>query len=198
LILGLGEDFDLLNVSWSEVFGSCIECWIQNTWMALNEVVGGIYSPQPLPSRWQSLLAMGTPDSHCSLSDARHVNAPIRVWSCWPLELFVFLLHRTVRWPLTYVFWLLRCTIRHYSSEQSTIGAKGTIAPLAHRTVRWIIAEGAPGIPESGWFDCARAWCTGHCPVRQISAHSKCFAPSLIVSLTEFLSWFVLNLMHLR
>jgi hypothetical protein len=23
----------------------------------------GIYSPQPLPSRWQSLLAMGTPDS---------------------------------------------------------------------------------------------------------------------------------------
>jgi hypothetical protein len=31
--------------------------------MALNEVVGGIYSPQPLPSRWQSLLAMGAPDS---------------------------------------------------------------------------------------------------------------------------------------
>jgi hypothetical protein len=26
LILGLGEYFDLLNVSWSEVFGSCIEC----------------------------------------------------------------------------------------------------------------------------------------------------------------------------
>jgi hypothetical protein len=30
---------------------------------ALNEVVGGIYSPQPLPSRWQSLLAMDAPDS---------------------------------------------------------------------------------------------------------------------------------------
>jgi hypothetical protein len=29
----------------------------------MNEVVGDIYSPQPLPSRWQSLLAMGTPDS---------------------------------------------------------------------------------------------------------------------------------------
>jgi hypothetical protein len=26
LILGLGEDFDILNVSWSEVFCSCIEC----------------------------------------------------------------------------------------------------------------------------------------------------------------------------
>jgi hypothetical protein len=51
----------------------------------MNEVVGGIYSPQPLPSRWQSLLAMGTPtgqfggapDSHCSLSGARHISAPV-------------------------------------------------------------------------------------------------------------------------
>jgi hypothetical protein len=31
--------------------------------MLMNEVVGGIYSLQPLPSRWLSLLAMGTPDS---------------------------------------------------------------------------------------------------------------------------------------
>jgi hypothetical protein len=29
----------------------------------MNEVVGCIYSLQPLPSRWQSLLTMGTPDS---------------------------------------------------------------------------------------------------------------------------------------
>jgi hypothetical protein len=29
----------------------------------MNEVVEGIYSSQPLPSHWQSLLAMGTPDS---------------------------------------------------------------------------------------------------------------------------------------
>jgi hypothetical protein len=29
-------------------------------------------------------------------------------------------------------------------------------------------------------------------------AHSKSFAPNLFVSPTEFLSWFVLNLMHLR
>jgi hypothetical protein len=47
--------------------------------MALNEVVGGIYSPQPLPSRWQSLLAMDAPDNHCSLSGARHVSASVRV-----------------------------------------------------------------------------------------------------------------------
>jgi hypothetical protein len=42
--------------------------------MPLKEVVGGTYSLQPLPSRWPFLLAMGTPDSHCSLSGACHVS----------------------------------------------------------------------------------------------------------------------------
>jgi hypothetical protein len=36
-----------------------------------------------------------------SLSGAHHVSASVRVWSYWSLELFVFLLHRTVQWPLT-------------------------------------------------------------------------------------------------
>jgi hypothetical protein len=47
----------------------------------MNEVVGGIYSPQPLPSRWQRLLAMGAPDNHYALSSARHVSATVRVQS---------------------------------------------------------------------------------------------------------------------
>jgi hypothetical protein len=45
------------------------------------EVVGGIYSLQPLPSRWLTLLSMGTPDSlvvhrtwYCSLFDVCHVS----------------------------------------------------------------------------------------------------------------------------
>jgi hypothetical protein len=42
--------------------------------MSLNEVVGGIYSPQPLPSCWLFLLSMGAPDSYCSLFGARHVT----------------------------------------------------------------------------------------------------------------------------
>jgi hypothetical protein len=48
------------------------------------EVVGGIYSLQPLPSRWLTLLLMGTPDSsvvrrilHCSLSGVYHVSGPL-------------------------------------------------------------------------------------------------------------------------
>jgi hypothetical protein len=47
------------------------------TCMQLKEVVGGIYSLQPLPSRWLSLLAMGTPDRYCSLSTACHVSTPV-------------------------------------------------------------------------------------------------------------------------
>jgi hypothetical protein len=42
---------------------------------------GGIYSLQPIPSRWLTLLSMGAPNSpvvhrtwHCSLSGARHVS----------------------------------------------------------------------------------------------------------------------------
>jgi hypothetical protein len=48
--------------------------------MALNEVVGGIYSPQPLPSRWQSLLSMGAPDrlvAHRTVT----VHCPVRATS---------------------------------------------------------------------------------------------------------------------
>jgi hypothetical protein len=48
------------------------------------EVVGGIYSLQPLPSRWPTLLSMGTLDSpvvhwtlYCSLSGECHANRPL-------------------------------------------------------------------------------------------------------------------------
>jgi hypothetical protein len=72
--------------------------------LALNEMVGGIYSPQPLSSRWLFLLSMGAPDSHCSLTGARHVSSLIRVLellTVGPLCLFAApdrpVLHRTVR-----------------------------------------------------------------------------------------------------
>ena len=60
----------------------------------MNEVVGGIYSPQPLPSHWQSLLAMGAPDSplahrtvtvHCPVraTSARSLGfGAVNRWSC--------------------------------------------------------------------------------------------------------------------
>jgi hypothetical protein len=45
--------------------------------MPLKEVVGGIYSLQPLPSRWRSLLAMG--------NRIGTVHCPVRTMSARPL-----------------------------------------------------------------------------------------------------------------
>jgi hypothetical protein len=48
--------------------------------MPLKEVVGGIYSLQPLPNRWLFLVAMGTPDSsvvHRTVT----VHCPVRATS---------------------------------------------------------------------------------------------------------------------
>jgi hypothetical protein len=52
--------------------------------MAMNEVVGGFYSPQPRPRRWQRRLAMDAPDG-----PVRHrtvtVHCPVRATSARPL-----------------------------------------------------------------------------------------------------------------
>jgi hypothetical protein len=50
----------------------------------MNEVIGGIYSPQPLPSHRQSLLAMGTPDSPVAHRTVT-VHYPVRATSVHPL-----------------------------------------------------------------------------------------------------------------
>jgi hypothetical protein len=63
----------------------------------MDEVVGGIYSLQPLPSRWLSLLAMGTPDMYCSLSGARHVSTPVGVLERTTIGTLVLRMHQTVR-----------------------------------------------------------------------------------------------------
>jgi hypothetical protein len=71
-------------VSWSVCLCSSIECEGRKASMASREVVGGIYSLQPLSSRWLTLVSMGTPDSpvvhqtlHCSLSSPCHVSGPL-------------------------------------------------------------------------------------------------------------------------
>jgi hypothetical protein len=54
--------------------------------MPLKEVVGGIYSFQPLPSCWLSLLAMGTPDSSV-VHRTGTVHYLVRATSAHPLGL---------------------------------------------------------------------------------------------------------------
>jgi hypothetical protein len=96
------------------------------------------------------------------------------------------------------------CTVWHCTLLKSTIGAQVVIAPLAHRTVRCTpdspvnYSGTCPLNSQECLVCCARAWCTGHCLVRQRQHTVSPFAPILIVSPTEFLSWFMLNLIHLR
>jgi hypothetical protein len=82
--LGLGEDLIFGIVPWSECYSSCIECELLETWMPMNEVVGGIYSPQPLPGHWQTLLAMGAPNSPVAHRTVT-VYYPVRATSARPL-----------------------------------------------------------------------------------------------------------------
>jgi hypothetical protein len=67
----------------SEVFCSCIECWIQNTWMTLNGMVGGIYSHQPLSSHWLFLLAMDAPDIPMAYPRKLDIHQSRRVQAAW-------------------------------------------------------------------------------------------------------------------
>jgi hypothetical protein len=131
--------FDLSNVSWSECYCSCIECEHHKAWMSLKEVVGGIYSLQPLPSHWLFLLSMGTPDRYCSLSSACHVTTSVGVWSGRPLKPFVCscIEQSGVLWLLCSDLWRALFTLAVDRWRQVTV------ASFAHRTVWWIIAERA-------------------------------------------------------
>jgi hypothetical protein len=57
--------------------------WLEWRWL------GGIYSLQPLPSRWLSLVSMDTPDK--TLFSIRCVphQLPNGIWSGGPLKFFV-------------------------------------------------------------------------------------------------------------
>jgi hypothetical protein len=172
-----------LIVSWSVGLCSCNEWKLQNAWMALNEVVGGIYSPNhflAVAGDGRTGHSGGAPDCHCSLSGARHVNASVRFGAVDRWRALYFCCtgqsSTTPDSPVTSNF----CTLtsaRHcltlfiWAVDRWRAGSRCSAG--SPDSVRWIIAEGAPRILESGWFDWTWAWSTGHCPVRQISAHSK-------------------------
>jgi hypothetical protein len=156
---------------WSVCLCSIIECEDVKAWMAWMEVVGGIYSLQSLPSRCLTLLSMGTTDSpvvhqtwHCSLSGACHVGRP--------LKSFVLLRHRTV---LTSDFCTVHCSIVRTVDRWVQL----TVASLAHRTVRWIIAEWLWENPRSASLRSASAWAPNS--VRcATGCTNTCFAPNFV------------------
>jgi hypothetical protein len=185
--LGTWSGLNALIVSWSVGLWSFNEWELQNTWIALNEVVGGIYSLQPFPTRWLFLLAIGTlysPVAHRTITVHCPVCAtstrPLGFGASWPLEpLSCSCTGQSGATPdMSGVLWLLRDTVHHCSlcsrplarSERCSAGSPDMSG--AHWIVRWIIAERAQRIPESGWFICAWAWCTRQCPVLHLAAHS--------------------------
>jgi hypothetical protein len=167
---GAWRGLNALIVSLECILCSCIEWEVWEAWMAWMEVVENIYSLQPLPNRWLTLLSMGTqsdgaPDMALFTVRCAPHQPTVGVWSCWPLKSFVLLWHRTVRCVLTLQFWLLTSAPSTVpSSTRSTVWVKLTVAPLAHRTVWWILVEWLwenpraanlrglpPGAPDSVW-----------------------------------------------
>jgi hypothetical protein len=109
---------------------------------------GGIYSHQPNCSHWRRLLAMGAPDSpvrHQTVSGAPPRHPVVRAWSWSTVGGIVLMYHRTVRCPSDLLHWLLPL---HCSSVRVDRCAQIDVAMVAHRTVRWIIAELRLGNPK--------------------------------------------------
>jgi hypothetical protein len=118
---------------------------------------GGIYSHQPNCSRWRRLLAMGASDSpvrHRTVSGAPPHHPVVRAWSWSTVEGFVLMRHRTVWCPLTFCSDFCRETVLHCSSVRVDRCAQIAVAPLVHRTVRWIIAELRLGNPKLRSLEC--------------------------------------------
>jgi hypothetical protein len=144
------------------------EVWWLKTWMHWSVVVGGIYSPNHQNDHWWRLLSYGAPDSpmrHRKLS-----GAPATSPGCWV---------STVRASDNGAtgqsggapdrscslsgapsgacsdLCARRCTV-HCSIAVDRWRGRPLLRlpdyPVLHRTIRWIIAERPPRIPERGKF----------------------------------------------
>jgi hypothetical protein len=150
---------------------SCIDCtsssieWdVWKAWMLGVVVVGSIYSPQPPHSRWGGCLSMGAP---YTVWCASQVTQPLGFWRFWSLQCWLHVApdspvrHRTgivhypvclwrLLWLLHALFTLLQTTV----AMDSRYPAGTPDSPVAHRTVRWIIAERRLRNPKVKSSDC--------------------------------------------
>jgi hypothetical protein len=177
---------------------------------------GGIYSHQPNCSRWRSRLAMGAPDSqvrHRTVSGVPPRHPPVRAWSWSTVGGFVLMRHQTVRChngqsgaPLTFCsdIWIALFTLQSRPLRaDSRCSAGAPDSSVAHRTVRWIIAElrlWNPKLRSLRWFTLVHRTLSGgtpDSPVRQTRAHFGFLFAPFFWSLTCSFDWFVLNLWHM-
>jgi hypothetical protein len=165
----------------------CIEVW----WL------GGIYSPNHQSSRlvkaavaWRTGQSSAPPDT---VRCASHVTRPLGFdrWSFWQVG------HRTVRWctgqslcTVRCAFWrLLWLCARRRALFTVPIAVADdrwrglAVTPLAHRTVRWIIAEWLLEFPKLSSLELdslvhrTLSGGTPDSPVRQTRAAFGCLAP---------------------
>jgi hypothetical protein len=177
---------------------------------------GGMYSHQPNCSRWRRLLAMGAPDSpvhNRTVSGASPRHLVVRPWSWSTVGGFVLMWHRTVRRhtgqsgaPLTFCsdIWIALFTLQSRPlCTDSRCSAGAPDSPVAHRTVRWIIAElrmGKPNLKSLSWFTLVHRTLSGgtpDSPVRKTRAHFGFLFAPFFWNLTCSFDWFMLNLWHL-
>jgi hypothetical protein len=176
-------------------------------------VVGGIYSPQLPSGCWGKLLAMGAPDSPvrhrtgtvgCPVR--HHVTQPLGFGSSWSLAPLSSCGTGQSGAPLTMWLWLCAHCFLCQRLLQSTVGASSRCSagspdsPVAHRTVRWIIAERGSVFPRvagsssygHGASDTVR-WHTRQSGAPVLSTLNS-FALVYFCPYLESFYWFVLNL----
>jgi hypothetical protein len=171
----------------------CIGVW----WL------GGIYSPNHQKKCWWGLLSYGAPDSpirHRTLS-----GAPATSPGRWVPT--VGASDNGATGQSLFTVWCAFCAFSDFCAFHCSVADdrwRGRLLlRLAHRTVRWIIAERPPRIPEGGKFrlelpsapDTVR-WCTGQSGVPNQGCLWVIFYSFYLNPFLDFY-WFVLNLWHL-
>jgi hypothetical protein len=94
-------------VSCIDCTSSCIEWDVWKTCILGVVVVGGIYSPQPLHSRWGGCLSTGAPPD--TVRCASHFTQPLGFWRFWPLERW---LHVALDSPVRHQTSAVHCPVR--------------------------------------------------------------------------------------
>jgi hypothetical protein len=171
-------------------FCSSIEWGSKNAWMAWMLVVGGIYSLQPFPSCWLTLLSMGTLDSsvvhrthYCSLSGECHVRQPLEFGAVdrWSPLFSCGTWQSSATW---------RCILSSDFCRSDCYTFNRSRSWLLLRCLTWQ-SGGAPDSPmnfsgralrkpESGQFAEGCILGTGQCPVHHW-LHQILYAPNFVV-----------------
>jgi hypothetical protein len=148
----------------------------------------GIYSLQPVPSRWLTLLSMGTPDSlvvyrtwHCSLSSECYVSRPLGFGAVdrWSLLSSCGTRQSGAFWLCSSEFWLLhrnQCSRPLGEVDCCSVGSPDSLVNFSGCAL-WR--------PESDQFARCLGLSTEQCLVRHW-LHQFLYAPNFVESFQAF------------